>query len=117
LLSLGGVVNFHSSSLAAGAAGDGGAGKAGQGAQPIFGFGGNKTGGGCLGGNGGKGADGGAGGGGAGGMSIGYMFKGPKPTLDTDAVVTKGTAGKKGGGGVTTNDGIDGIAEDSFEAP
>ena len=118
LLSLGSVVTLRSSTINASVAGDGGTGSNGQPAQPISGFGGNKTGAGCLGGNGGKGGNGGSGGGGAGGVSVAYAFKGPKPTLDSDVVVTKGTAGKKGIGGIPgTNDGVDGLAQDFYQAP
>jgi hypothetical protein len=118
LLSITSDPTIHACTLQTAAAGDGGKGAGGQLAQTQFGLGGTRTGSGCNGGNGGKGGTGGAGGGGAGGISVGYLFQGPKPSLDPDVTVTHGTAGKKGIGGTSgTNDGVDGVAQDSYEAP
>jgi hypothetical protein len=118
LLSLGSPVTLRSSTLQSGSGGDGGRGATGQSGQTAFGVGGVRTGTSCNGGNGGPGGNGGAGGGGAGGISVGFVFKGTKPSLDADVTVTPGTAGKKGAGGLAgTNDGIDGVAQDSLEAP
>lgn len=68
------------------------------------------------GGNGGRGGNGGAGGGGAGGLSVGVLYKGPKPSFGADSEVTTGAAGL-GGTGPATNDGIAGVKADTLEAP
>jgi hypothetical protein len=61
----------------------------------------------CSGGNGGKGGNGGAGGGGAGGISIGVLYKGPKPTVDATI--------KTGLKGAPANAALDGQSADSLE--
>ncbi|MFO0567358.1 MAG: hypothetical protein U0263_16995 [Polyangiaceae bacterium] len=98
-------------------AGDGGSGAAGQGGQTEIGFFGNGTTPGCSGGNGGPGASGGAGGGGAGGVSIAVMWKGAAaPSVDASAKVTLGKKGNKGTGGKAgSNDGIDGLSQQTLE--
>jgi hypothetical protein len=59
---------------------------------------GNPFGNGCMGGNGGKGGSGGNGGAGAGGISVGILYRGPTPVVDTltDAKVTVGAPGDGG---------------------
>ena len=106
---------IRGSELLAGKGGAGGSGLAGQQGQQIFGAGANKAGLGCGGGNGGKGGDGGPGGGGAGGVSVGVLYKGPKPTLDATTTTT-GDSEPKGTGGVpTVNDGVDGQKTDALQ--
>ncbi|MCL4756376.1 MAG: PE-PGRS family protein, partial [Myxococcales bacterium] len=63
------------------------------------------------------GGAGGAGGGGAGGISVAVVWKGTAaPTLDGSAKVTLGNKGTKGAGGKPgTNDGIDGVAQNTLE--
>ena len=51
----------------------------------------------CNGGGGGAGGNGGAGAGGAGGVSVGILYKGPKPTSE-GVTFTGGTKGAPGGG-------------------
>jgi hypothetical protein len=95
-------------------AGGGGAGGAG-GDGLAGGTRGNGGGAACNGGNGGKGGNGGGGGGGAGGLSVGVLYKGAKPVLDTATKVTTGAFGTKGvGAGL---DGIDGQKADTLEVP
>ncbi len=106
---------FSSSAGAAGSDGRGGA----AGAAGGGGGGGGTAGSflGCAGGDGGKGGDGGAGAGGAGGISVGVLYKGPKPTL-TNPTFTLGAAGLGGKGGKPgVNDGPPGVSKDVFEAP
>jgi len=110
-------VTVNASELHAGDAGNGGKGGAGQDGQ-LGGAHGN--GGGCSGGAGGKGSAGGTGAGGVGGISVGVLYKGSAPTIDptTTTGTTVGKAGTKGvGGKAGTNDGIDGIAQPSMQAP
>jgi len=95
------------------ASSDGGAG-GGGGAGGSGAAGGDPGGSLCSGGQGGKGGDGGAGAGGAGGISVGVLYKGTKPTIDsaTDGAITVGSPGAKGtGGNSPTNDGPVGVAE------
>jgi hypothetical protein len=118
LLAFNSPVTLQTSSLAAKAGGVGGAG-AGGGPGAAGGTGGPPSGGsnGCGAGDGGKGGDGGAGGGGPGGVSVGVLYKGPKPTLDGTAATT-GAPGAKGTGGKPgINDGIDGQKAETLEAP
>jgi hypothetical protein len=112
------AVALSGSELHATDAGNGGKGAAGQAGQTQFGFGGNKTGGACNGGNGGPGGAGGAGGGGAGGVSVGVLYSGTKPTLDsaTEEAITVGKAGSGGAGGAADNGGVDGQASAVLEA-
>jgi len=111
------VVDVNSSQFVAANAGDGGKGGAGQAGQ-LGGFSGNKAGNGCLGGNGGNGSAGGTGAGGVGGISVGVLYKGAAPTVDSATTNTVGTAGTKGVGGTAgTNDGLDGVAMQTMQAP
>jgi len=119
LMSHASTVTLSSSMLLASNAGRGGGGGAGGGGGggggPGLGGAGSPNG--CGGGDGGKGGDGGAGGGGAGGVSVGVLYKGPKPVIDATSVATgsfglKGTGGKPG-----VNDGIDGVKAETLEAP
>ena len=109
---------MNNSSLLASTAGNGGMGVSGQPGDTQFGFGGNKTLGGCIGGNGGTGGNGGAGGGAAGGVSAGILGKGTQPTADapTMGMITVGMKGTKGTGG-NGNDGVDGVAQAVFQSP
>jgi hypothetical protein len=112
-------VTVNASELHAGDAGNGGKGAAGQVGQ-TGGAHGNGSGFGCSGGNGGSGAAGGTGAGGVGGISVGVLYKGSQPTVDgaTTTATTVGKAGTKGVGGTAgTNDGMDGIAQPSMQAP
>jgi hypothetical protein len=111
LLTLGSAVTLKSCSLVAADAGPGGAG--GDGGDGIGG-GTRGTGGGaaCNGGNGGKGGNGGAGGGGAGGVSVGVLYKGPKPTVD--ATISTGAKGAAGAG-PAGNDGVPGQSAETLE--
>jgi hypothetical protein len=79
------------------------------------GFGGNKTSGGCPGGNGGKGGDGGAGGGGAGGLSVGILYDATATITETGGSFVTGKAGLAGPGGTTTNDGVPGDKQDKLK--
>ncbi len=106
LLTLASPVTLMQCVLNARDAGAGGAGGAG-GDGIVGGTRGSPGGAACLGGNGGKGGNGGAGGGGAGGISVGVLYKGPKPAID--ATITTGAKGNPG------NDGIDGQKADSLE--
>jgi hypothetical protein len=116
LISINSDVSLRVSELVAAKGGNGGPGVQGQQGQQLFGFGGNKNGGGCGGGNGAKGGNGGASGGGAGGLSVGILYKGTKPTLDATTITT-GAFGTKGlGGAPGMNDGIDGQKADTLEA-
>ena len=111
------TVVVNASDLHAGNGGDGGKGGAGQGGQ-LGGFAGNKVGNGCVGGNGGNGSAGGSGAGGVGGLSVGVLYKGSAPTVDSATTTALGTAGAKGIGGTAgVNDGIDGAAMQSMQAP
>ena len=100
------------------AAGNGGAGTAGQKGQKPGGFGGNRTDAtnACNGGNGGSGGDGAPGGGGAGGVSIGVLYKGSAPTLDseTTAKIVLGTKGAAGAG--PGKAGVVGVSAPTLEA-
>jgi len=118
LVALDSTVVLRASTLTTQAAGSGGKG-GGGGAGVVGGFGGPTNGGsvGCGAGDGGKGGNGGTGSGGAGGVSIGAIYKGPKPTLEASAVTT-GAFGTKGAGGSPgVNDGIDGQKADTLEIP
>ncbi len=115
ILSEGSQARLVASTLVSGAGGTGGVGASGGdgGAGGTGGSGGS----GCTGGNGGRGGNGGAGGGGAGGISVGILFQGTAPTLEGTAVVN-GTRGRWGFGGAPgVNDGMDGIAAPTLEAP
>jgi hypothetical protein len=75
---------------------------------------------GCAGGSGGTGGTGGTGAGGVGGISVGVLYKGNTPTVDsaTMGAITLGTAGAKGVGGKPgTNDGIAGVAMATMQSP
>ncbi|HEY1955230.1 MAG TPA: hypothetical protein VGH28_06445 [Polyangiaceae bacterium] len=98
------------------AGGAGGAGSSGQDGQ-LGGYAGTANGG-CAGGVGGTGATGGAGGGGAGGSSVGVLYAGNKPAIDqaTNIVVPASPATKGAGGAAGVNDGIDGVAQATFQA-
>ncbi|MEZ4261900.1 MAG: hypothetical protein R3B36_22655 [Polyangiaceae bacterium] len=89
-------VSVSSTTLSSKKAGDGGSG-VGGGTGIGGGFGGNPQPGGCQGGRGGMGGNGGAGAGGAGGVSVGILYKGPKPTSE-GVTFTGGTKGGPGGG-------------------
>jgi len=113
LLSRASTVTLVATTLSTAGGGKGGAGGGGGG-----GGAGSGSGGGCGGGDGGKGGDGGAGGGGAGGLSVGLLYKGPRPSLDPGSLVTTGPFGPKGQGGKPgTNDGLDGTKADALEVP
>jgi hypothetical protein len=92
--------------------GAGGAGSAGQDGQ-LGGYAGTASSPGCAGGIGGKGGKGGGGGGGAGGISVGVIYTGQQPVIDSATKVTVPTtpAPKGAGGTPGTNDGVDGIAQ------
>ncbi|WP_394848601.1 hypothetical protein LZC95_14225 [Pendulispora brunnea] len=113
LVSVSSRLNLVDSELESGVAGDGGNGARGQPGQPIGGGGGDRTGNACNGGNGGAGGDGGAGGGGAGGISVGVVFSGEAPKLDTATqtrIKTASQGGAAGAGGASGNPGIQGVA-------
>jgi hypothetical protein len=95
LLSVDSTITIVGSELRTAGAGDGGTGSAGQPAQANPGPAGLGAPGACSGGNGGLGGDGGDGGGGAGGVSIGVLYKGSKPILQT-TTVSPGAAGAGG---------------------
>jgi hypothetical protein len=99
------------------AAGNGGSGSAGQPGQ-LGGYAGKAVSPGCAGGVGGEGGTGGAGGGGAGGLSVGIVWTNTQPTMDqtTNIVVPSAPATKGTGGLPGTNDGIDGLAQATFQA-
>lgn len=88
-----------------GAGGAGGAGAAGQVGQAAG------TNSGCAAGKGGSGGRGTGGGGGAGGLSVGVLYTGTAPDLDTATLnaVALGKAGAGGAGGEATNAGISGV--------
>jgi hypothetical protein len=115
LLVTGSGVKLVGAELIAANGGAGGAGKLGGDGQS----GGNKgqaANSACVGGTGGTGGKGGAGAGGSGGVSAGVVYKGAKPTLDGATTITTGTAGTKGAGAGTNNDGLDGQKADTLEA-
>ncbi len=115
LVTAGSTLSFRDSEFAPSNAGDGGNGGAG-GMGAIGGIGGSGASGGCGAGNGGKGGDGGAGAGGAGGLSVGVLYTGSAPTL-TNTTVALGKPGLGGKGGKPgVNDGLNGVAQDVFEA-
>jgi hypothetical protein len=105
--------------LIAGDGGEGGQGHPGQPGQQVFGGGGdavssNNS---CDGGSGGPGGNGGASGGGAGGLSVGIVWAGEETPTQTEVMFKTGTFGEGGlGGEPGVNDGIDGLAQDVFEA-
>jgi hypothetical protein len=107
--------------LSAGNAGAGGSGHVGQTVEDgLVGGGGgvNSTTNSCYGGAGGPGAAGGASGGGAGGISVGIVWTGDEEPAQTNVVFELGTAGDGGiGGEPGVNDGIDGLARDTYEVP
>ena len=119
LLANASAITFASSNLTSKSAGAGGNGAGGQSGQTPGGFHGNSSGTACVGGAGGGGGSGGAGGGGAGGVSVGVLYKGSAPTVDSatqSAITTASTGGAKGAGGASgTNDGIDGVAQATLE--
>lgn len=117
LLANGSTITVAASSLNAVLAGAGGAGVPGQAGQSPGGFRGNAAGTACVGGSGGAGGAGGAGGGGAGGVSVGVLYKGDAPTVDSATHINVASSGgAKGAGGVPgTNDGIDGVAQATLE--
>jgi hypothetical protein len=99
------------------AAGNGGSGSVGQVGQ-LGGYAGKAVSPGCAGGIGGQGGTGGAGGGGAGGISVGIVWTSTQPTTDqtTTIVVPTAPATKGTGGSAGVNDGIDGLAQPTFQA-
>jgi hypothetical protein len=105
-------VSVETSTLEAKLAGRGAKGSVGQNGQTIFGFRGTGSGNACNGGAGGPGANGGIGGGGAGGSSLGFVYKGPRPTLDakTEGAISSGNRGSGGApaGGLAGVDGSQG---------
>ncbi len=98
-------------------AGGGGKGVAGQAGQSDVGFYGSGTPPACPGGSGGPGGTGAAGGGGAGGISVAVVWKGTAaPNVDGGATYTLGKKGLKGDGGKAgSNDGMDGLSQQSLE--
>ncbi|HEY1959033.1 MAG TPA: hypothetical protein VGH28_25645 [Polyangiaceae bacterium] len=115
LASIASTVAVNASTLTAGNAGNGGKGAAGQVGQSG---GPHGNGSGCSGGAGGNGSAGGTGAGGAGGISVGVLYKGAVPTVDSATTTATGTAGAKGTGGTAgSNDGIAGVAQASLQAP
>lgn len=113
------IVTVNASVLVVGDGGNGGNGSAGQVGQ-AGGYSGNQSNPGCLGGNGGTGSAGGTSAGGVGGISVGVLYKGNAPTLDsaTMGATTLGTPGTKGTGGTPgTNDGIAGAALTVMQSP
>lgn len=122
------TVTVNASELHATDAGNGGSGGTGQMGQ-LGGYKGNGVGNGCSGGKGGNGAGGGTGAGGVGGISVGVLYKGNQPTLDTGTQATTcsmpstgcttvGSKGTKGAGGKAgVNDGIDGVAMPVMPSP
>ncbi len=108
-------VRVDACTLATGEAGDGGDGAPGQAGQPQDQLGGNRAGGACNGGRGGPGGDGGASGGGAGGSSVGILFVGQAPQIDS-VEFTLGDPGDAGAGGIpAVNDGVDGLAAETVD--
>jgi hypothetical protein len=105
------VIVASSSVLIAKNGGTGGDGVAGQGPQPEAGFRGTPSGNACQGGAGGMGGTGAAGGGGAGGLSAAVVYKGSKPTIETDTSIQLGQSGNGGNGG--GGSGKNGIAPDA----
>lgn len=103
-------LRFEASSLTSANAGKGGDGVAGQPGQAPGGTRGSGSGTSCNGGNGGGGGAGGTGGGGAGGISVGVLYKGPEPNLDstTSGSISVGEKGDPGTG--PGNAGVDGVA-------
>lgn len=117
LLVLDSTIVLRGSTLITKAGGVGGRGGAGGPGATTGGTAANGGAAGCSSGEGGKGGAGGTGGGGAGGLSVGVLYRGPKPTLEASGV-TAGALGPKGQGGTPgVNDGIDGIAADTLEVP
>ena len=71
----------------------------------------------CAGGDGGPGGNGGASGGGAGGISAGIVWAGEEPPLQTEVTFVLGAPGDGGiGGEPGVNDGLDGLALETYEA-
>ena len=102
-------VFFIDSALDAKNAGHGGDGASGQLGYPggSQGLGGNGA---CNGGNGGNGGNGAAGGGGVGGVSVGALFKGTAPAVDS-ATAARTRTGLKGNPGLgPANPGREGVA-------
>ena len=115
------TATIESSALITKAGGNGGSGTAGQiGQAGGGGAAGAGTPAGCTGGDGAKGGNGGAGSGGAGGLSVGILYKGTLPTVDstTQSSFTGGAAGTAGQGGQPgVNNGPIGIAQAVLAAP
>jgi hypothetical protein len=110
------AVTFASCKLSAANAENGGAGAPGQ-AGVNGGSAGTASGGGCNGGAGGVGAAGAASGGGAGGLTVGIVWSGTKPSLDTETrtAFAPGTPGTGGGGGAAPgNTGVSGVAQVTY---
>jgi hypothetical protein len=108
-------VRADACTLATGQGGDGGDGTPGQAGQLQGQLGGNRAGGACNGGRGGPGGDGGSSGGGAGGSSIGILFFGRAPQVDSLEFDT-GEPGLGGAGGdPEVNDGIGGLAAEAVD--
>ncbi len=110
------TVAFASCVLTTGDGESGGAGATGQ-SGAAGGLGGNNSGGGCPGGAGGAGGTGAASGGGAGGVSVGVVWNGTKPTLDTatQSAFVHGAPGAGGVGGASpSNDGVAGVAQVTY---
>lgn len=123
LLSVNSIVSLKATTLVTGNGGKGTDGTIGQSGQEGGfkgrGFG-NTTTAGCDGGNGGVGAAGAAGGGGVGGLSVGILYSGTAPTVDSNSTTTLGQPGIGGKGGnnaATTDDGIDGTAANVLAIP
>jgi hypothetical protein len=111
LVAVSAPVNLVACQLASANAGSGGIGTAGAAGQNGGLHGTSVSA--CNGGNGGNGGAGGAGAGGSGGVSIGVLYKGATPVLDTptQGAITTGTLGTAGAGGIAgTNDGKSGVA-------
>ena len=108
-------VRVDACTLSSGQGGDGGNGAPGQAGQPQDELGGTRAGGACNGGRGGPGGDGGASGGGAGGSSIGILFLGQAPQVDSleFSIGDPGSAGVGGDPGV--NDGVHGLAAEAVD--
>jgi hypothetical protein len=114
LLAVSSPVNLVSCTLTTRDAAKGGSGKLG-GTGQAGGTKGIQSGGACSGGNGGAGGGGGSGSGGAGGVSIGVLYQGTMPTLDsaTTGAISTGVLGAAGTGGAAgTNDGKGGAKAD-----
>jgi hypothetical protein len=114
-------LSFQGIALVGGNGGPGGAGVGGQPGQSASGNAGLPLGsGGCPGGFGGIGGAGGAGAGGAGGSSVGLLYSGAMPTLDsqTQSAFQQGLVGSGGVGGAPgANDGIAGAKGLLLPAP